>query len=126
MARTNGNDQQGESLMMTLNHKIAPSHAYLLIQKSTASPVFISFDWHCFKFIKNRGGICLFCKNKYALTQYDFSFCYQREMWVIFVHAYDYNHAIQLGRHVQLSGATKVLIIPIKPELISEARYDNR
>lgn len=113
-------------MMTTLCHNILPDYAYQLLKRPHANPVFITIDWRCLKFVKCHGGICLFCRKNLDLSQYDFSLCYRREMWVIFLMLRDQAKSLQLGRTLQLSGASKVLIIPIAPELLSEVNNANR
>lgn len=88
--------------------KIKPHYFNDLSRYPKANPIFIAVDWLSLRFIRQRG-ICLLCEK--SPVCYDFSFCYQREAWVLYSHQNYFSAAMQLARAIQLSGAKKVLVI---------------
>jgi len=107
------------------SNKVAPNHADQLLKQPKASPVFITIDWQCLNYIKSHSGLCLYCSKKHPLSGFDFSYCYKREMWVVYSKQHYYARSLQLGRHIQLAGAKKVLIISIIADASPEVRYVN-
>lgn len=73
-----------------------------------ANPIFIAVDWAILRFIR-RNGICLLCDKSPAC--YDLSFCYQREIWVLYSHQDYFAAAMRLAQVIQLNGAKKILVL---------------
>lgn len=71
------------------------------------NPIFIAIDWQGVNFIRRHRGNCLLCDK--PSEYYDLSFCYQREVWVLYSSQTSYLPAMKLARNIQLSGASKVL-----------------
>ena len=90
--------------------KIKPRYFQDLLRYPKANPIFIAIDWPSLRFIR-QSGICLLCEK--SPTHYDFSFCYQREAWVLYSQEAYFSAALQLGHAIQRSGAKKLLVIPI-------------
>ncbi|VVC76771.1 hypothetical protein AQUSIP_20970 [Aquicella siphonis] len=111
--------------MFYSSNKVTPTNADQLLKKPKANPVFITIDRQCLNYIKSHSGLCLYCSRKHPLSEFDFSHCYKREMWVVYSKLNYYAGSLQLGRYVQLAGAKKVLIISIIADASSEVSYVN-
>lgn len=98
--------------------KIKPVYFSDLQKHSKANPLFITVDHRCLNYIKSHHGVCLFFKKRNALSVYDLSFCYKREIWVLYLSPHDYIRAMQLGRSIQLTGATGIRVIAFNSELL--------
>jgi hypothetical protein len=81
-----------------------------LLRYPKANPVFIAVDWPSVNFIR-RSGICLLCEK--SPTFYNLSFCYQREMWVLYSQQDYFSAAVRLAQAIQQSGAKKILVLLI-------------
>jgi hypothetical protein len=103
--------------------KYHPVYFNDLARHPTTNPILIASDWHGVNFIRNRKGICLLC-NK-SPEYYDLSFCYQREIWVLYSSQTHFPTALQLGRTIQLSGASKVLVLLIAAEWLEVSHVNN-
>jgi len=98
--------------------KIKPAYFSDLQKYPKANPLFITVDYRCLHYIRSHYGICLFCKKDDSLSMYDLSFCYKREIWVLYLSPHDYIRAMQLGRRIQLTGATRIRVIAFNSELL--------
>jgi hypothetical protein len=87
---------------------------------SNTNLVFIAVDWVSVDIIQRLNGVCLFCEKDEA---YDFSFCTNREVWVLYTHPNDFQQALQLGHTVRSNGANKVFVIHINATLVREEKY---
>jgi hypothetical protein len=115
---------------MMISHKIQrtftkhhPVYFNDLARYPATNPILIAPDWRGVNFIRCRKGICLLC-NK-SPEYYDFSFCYQREIWVIYSCQPYFFNAMQLARTIQLSGASKILILLISAEWLEVTHVNN-
>ncbi len=126
MAYTHGTIHCGGKIMFTSKHnywrnqKIYPDYFFQIKHRPYANPIFITVDWRCLKFIMNHRGICLFCKNNYNVSAYDFSFCFNRDVWVLYSTQNTYSLSMQLGQTIQLAAASKVLVIHFNNQLLVE------
>ncbi len=91
--------------------KYRPTYFKELARHPNANPILIAIDWRSVNFIRNHKGICLLCDK--SPCYYDLSFCYQREIWVLYSCQEHFLTAMRLGRNIQLSGASKVLVLLI-------------
>ncbi len=98
--------------------KIQPAYFSDLQKHPQASLLFMTVDWRCLNYIRNSKGICLFFKKENELSLYDLSFCYKREIWILYLSPHDYISTMQLARNVQLTGATEIRIIAFNSELL--------
>lgn len=103
---------------ITDDKKIKPDYFYQVMSRPHANPVFITADWRSLRFIKVRRGMCLYFKKSYALSLYDFSVCYNREIWVLFSTRNNFSYSADIGHNAQLAGATKVLVILLDSKLV--------
>ncbi len=76
------------------------------------NPILIAADRESFNFIRQLKGACLFYQK--SLESQTISFCYQREVWVLYALIKNFTVAMQLARTVQLTGSSKILVILIK------------
>ncbi len=83
-----------------------------------ANPLFITVDWRCLNFFKRHRGICLLCKKNNGFSFYDLSFCYRREIWVLYISENDQALALQLGHHIQKEGAHTIKVIAFNNALL--------
>ncbi len=82
-------------------------------------PVFLAVDWpswHCIHRLKGR------CRY-YSEVSADFSFCFQREVWVLYAKRAYFSRALHLGYAVQAHNAEKILLILLTDSLIQGNRY---
>jgi hypothetical protein len=91
-----------------MSMQMKPRYFDDLLRYPKSNPVFITVDWASLHYIR-RSGICLLCEK--SPTFYDFSFCYQREMWVLYSHQHYFHAAMQLAQALQQSGAKKILVL---------------
>lgn len=85
------------------------------------NPIFIAIDTSCLKFIRHLKGVCLLCdKPPYF---YDLSFCFEREVWILFSAVSLTHQAIELAQAVQLSGAKKTLAFRSHIEYVQGGNY---
>lgn len=73
------------------------------------NPVLIAVDKNSFNYIKRFHGVCLLCEKNNDF--YDLSFCFEREVWVLYNREQKFLSAMQLARAIQLNGANKVMVI---------------
>lgn len=83
-----------------------------------ANPIFISIDWDCLNYIRNHHGVCLLC-NKNA-EFYDFSFCKDKEIWILYLEKGNAAIALKLGYTILRYCPKEVRIIPFNSELLEE------
>lgn len=81
------------------------------------NPLFIATDKTSFNFIRRLNGICLLA-NKF-MNYEELSFCYQREIWVIYSHTEYFSFAMELAHILQSKGANKILVF-----LLSSLHFD--
>lgn len=91
--------------------KYYPAYFNELTHYPKSNPIFIATDSSSLKFIRRLNGICLFCEK--APTYYDFCFCYQREIWVLYSNVKYFPFAMRIAQATQLHGATKILVLQI-------------
>jgi hypothetical protein len=100
------------------NYLVKPKYRDDLEKYPTNNPLFIAIDWGCLNFFKQYRGICLFFKKSHRFSFYDLSFCYRREIWVIYTLIEDQAIALELGHHIQLAGASTIKIIAFDSTLL--------
>lgn len=72
-----------------------------------SSPLtFIAIDWDSFNYFKRMKSACLFYRHLRAL-----SFCYQREIWVLYSHMKYFEAAMHFARRAQQAGSSKVSVM---------------
>ena len=81
-------------------------------------PVFITQEAAIFRFFRRSKGSCLLCNS--PADHYDLSHFYGREVWVLYLMRKNFTAAQQFAQAIQLSGASKVLIICVDRKLIKE------
>jgi len=81
------------------------------LQHPDRDPILIAADRESFNFIRQLKGACLFYQK--TLEPEVISFCYQREVWVLYALIKNFTMAMQLARTVQLTGSRKILVILI-------------
>lgn len=96
--------------------KLQPMYIYRLLKYPKENPIFISADQHSLCFIRRLGGTCLFCPK--SISNYDFSFSFQREIWVLYSRRIDAPKAMQLAQAIQQSGANKILALLINTKFV--------
>jgi hypothetical protein len=87
------------------------------------NPIFIAADILSLQFIRHFKGVCLLCDK--APNSYDFSFCFEREVWVLFSQVSLTHHAVQLAQIIQFSGAKKTLAFRPHIEYFQGDAYGN-
>jgi hypothetical protein len=102
-------EKKFERYLQDCSKKIYPDYFSELAHYPRSDPTFIAADLPSLKFIQRLDGICLFCKN--ALYQYDFSFCYQREVWILHSDAEYFPFAMRIAQATQLCDAAKILVL---------------
>jgi len=80
--------------------------------KDYTNPILIATDWNSFNFIKRHRGLCLLCEKEN--WNYDFDFCFGREVWVLYAQHQKFHLAISLAHVLQGCGADKVILIPVR------------
>ncbi len=119
MACTHGKNHFGGKIMFTSIHsnwqkqKNYPDYYFQIKNRPYANPIFITVDRRCLKYIKSHRGICLYCNHNQLISAYDFSFCYNRDVWILYSIRNYFPISMQLGQIIQLSAASKVLVIPL-------------
>ncbi|HVV68194.1 MAG TPA: hypothetical protein VHE99_04030 [Gammaproteobacteria bacterium] len=88
-----------------------PSYYQELLHFPKVNPLSITADIHSLRFTHRLKGQCLFCKEH--PSRYNLSFCYQREVWVMYSKPCQFNEAMALAQAVQASGAGKILLVLI-------------
>jgi hypothetical protein len=97
---------------MTYNcfpRKIYPAYFNELTLYPKVNPILMAADLPSLRLIRRLGGVCLFCEEE--LMHYNFGFCYQREIWVLYAYINYFSPAIHLAQAIQLNGADKVLVL---------------
>lgn len=97
---------------MTAYHKFSPRYSNQLLQRKKVDPIFITPDPRCLNYIQNLRGTCLFCDKQIDACKFNFSACYQCEVWVLYSDDAYGLHSLELGRAIQRAGANKVLVVP--------------
>lgn len=90
--------------------KMKPRYFDDLQRYPKANPIFITVDWASVRYIR-RSGVCLLCEK--SSMYYDFSFCYQREIWILYSHDVYFLRAMKLGQAIQQNAAKKILVMSI-------------
>jgi hypothetical protein len=97
---------------MTTSFKFPPRYSNELLRRAKVDPIFVTRDPRCLNYIQNLRGICLFCDKQIDVRKFDFSICYQCEVWVLYSDDVYELHSVELGRAIQRAGAKKVLVVP--------------
>ena len=87
------------------------------------NPILISVDWNCLNYIRKYSGVCLLCN--FLPSMYDLSFCFGREIWVLYSNPYDLDQALVLARSIQLAGAEKVDILLVTLRVVNHDNNKN-
>jgi hypothetical protein len=103
------------------SNKFYPAYFNELAHYPETNPIFIAADLLSLRFIRRLEGICLFCEK--ALHQYDFGFCYQREIWVLHSHSKYFSLAMRIAQTAQSHGAEKILILRLGINHEKEKHY---
>jgi len=106
---------------MNIPYKFKPQNYDKLLRHKQADPVFLTRDEACLQYVRNTGGICLFCNENIEAKKFNLSLCRRREAWVLYSDDSYQTTSIELGRTLQQVGAVKVLIVPF-PILNTSAR----
>lgn len=104
--------------------KRKPGYFFDLRAYPNVSPILIAIDGYALCSMRRLQGVCLFCEQPYY--HYDFSFCFEREVWVLYSQKAKFDAAMQLARTIQLAGASKALVMLLKAELVRRNTYDFR
>ncbi len=107
----NYNFEQDQQQQPTLspNALRRPHYFNDLLRYPNVNPLCITADTHSLRFNHRLKGLCLYC-NAHP-DNYDLSFCYQREVWVLYSQPGQFAKAMSLAQAVQSSGAAKILLI---------------
>lgn len=116
--------EQEVKQMFTSQQKIYPDYFFQIKNRPHANPIFITADWSCLRFIMSHRGICLFCNQKYTISSFDFSFCFNREIWIPYSYQNNFFPSMQLGQGIQLAAASKVLVIQLSRKLLEESENE--
>lgn len=92
--------------------KFQPRYLWQLTKLKKVNLVFVTCDPRCLTYIQKAKGVCLFCDENITPKKFNFGICYQCEAWVFYSDDKYQKSSIQLGRAIQLAGASKVQIIP--------------
>ncbi len=78
--------------------------------KYPENPILIAVDKQGLYFIQRLQGACLvfFC------SHHDLSFCFLREIWVLYASQVHFNAAIQLTHVLQEIGASKIFVLHVQ------------
>ncbi len=101
--------------------KRKPRNFYQLARYPINSPICIGADWQSVACLQRFHGVCLLCDSDCEM--YDFSFCYQREIWVFYANSKKLSAAMQLARAIQLAGATATLVMLLSNQLVRRNAY---
>lgn len=89
--------------------KRLPSYYQALRNYPDSNPILITMEYVCSRRIQGYGGICLVCQM--PIQSYDLSFCFRREVWVLYSHERHLFAALQLAQLLQQGGAAEITII---------------
>lgn len=73
------------------------------------NPILITTDPQSLGFIRRLQGVCLGCLD--ASFHYDLSFCFLREVWVLYSSESHFQTALSLAQAIQGIGASHILIL---------------
>ena len=76
------------------------------------NPVLIAIDQASSDYIRRLNGICLLCEKSYE--QYELSFCYKREVWVLYSCQANHMDGINFACTIAKMGAIKIFVIFIR------------
>ena len=108
---------------MSINNYLKQKPRYFsdLAKHPEANLILIAVDLIALKTIRRLRGVCLFCDKEAG--DYDLTFCFQREVWVLYAHSTKAILAWQLASAVQLNGANKILAMLLNTSLCQGVNY---
>lgn len=108
-------------MIKTIYIKQKPRYFSDLAKRSEANLILIAVDLIALKTIRRLHGVCLFCDKE--AYDYDLTFCFQREIWILYAHKSKAKLAWPLARAVQLSGAHRILVMLLSASLCQGGNY---
>lgn len=78
----------------------------------TENPILIAIDKNCSDFIRRLNGICLLCEK--SNEHYELSFCYQREVWVLYSCQDNLLDAMNFAYAIVKVGGIKIYVILVR------------
>lgn len=100
--------------------KRKPAYYSECLRRKDRDLFFIAKDWNALNLIRHLGGRnCLLCED--APKLYDLSFCWSKEIWVLYSTCEMFSAAMELARTIQRMGAIKVCLIQVRMATMQEA-----
>lgn len=93
-------------------HGILPVYADELRTYPVGNPIFMAVDRLSLQRIRSSKGVCLYCPE--PAEHYALSFCFQREVWVLYAHVSLFSRAMDLAQAIQWQGASQTLVLRIR------------
>lgn len=76
------------------------------------NPILIAVDKASSNYIRRLNGICLLCERSYE--HYELSFCYQREVWVLYSRVDNFVDAMNFAHAIAQLGANKIYVTLVR------------
>jgi hypothetical protein len=102
---------------------LEPQYLSLLQEYPNRDPILISIDSPTQTYISRLNGMSLLCDH--PAVNYELSFCFQKEIWVLYSRSGQFEKAMRLAQAIQLSGAKKIIVLHIKLRKVHHEQYKN-
>ncbi len=101
--------------------QLSPSVPCDLVKLNIHDPVLLAVDWPSWYCIHRLDGQCRYYAE--TPTVKNLSFCFQREVWIVYARHASLRRALHLGYAVQANNAQKILLILLADSLIQGNKY---
>jgi len=96
--------------MKTEYNTVYPLYWPVLQRYPRMNPILMTLDRKTLHRIHQHRGHCLFCPR--PIADYTLSFCFQREIWVLYSDKNLFERSVLLASALQAQGAANILVTP--------------